>query len=165
MVISIKAKVMLLLKSLIASVAVFFLSYFLFTHDKPNDTTIDLSNFKGRIFKETEVKPGTFTINVPISEAKKWGEEAILRYGEKGVEIWKPDTKTAGVFLYSKIGNEGKKFIKAKVCFIEKTLTIKFYVDIWFWVLFSVLSILIYMFVWELGKISLNNKYTRLSRS
>ena len=46
------------------------------------------------------IKPGTFTVKVPLTEAIQWGKDAILSYGGSGIEIWKPDNSTLGVFQY-----------------------------------------------------------------
>ncbi|MFA6995554.1 MAG: hypothetical protein WC249_04110 [Patescibacteria group bacterium] len=64
---------------------------------------VDISKFSGRVISADNIKPGTFTIKVPMLEALKFGKDAILSYGVNGVRIWKPDTSTTGVFLYSSI--------------------------------------------------------------
>jgi len=72
---------------------------------KPKTVVLDLSKFSGRIFREGEIKPGTFTVDAPLEEAVRWGSDAILSYGQNGVKIWRPDHATMGVFQYSLIGN------------------------------------------------------------
>ncbi|QQS60208.1 hypothetical protein IPN41_03755 [Candidatus Falkowbacteria bacterium] len=64
---------------------------------------LNVSGFSGRIIPEDQIKPGTFTIEVPMSEALHFGKNAILSYGDNGVQIWKPDSTTTGVFHYSSV--------------------------------------------------------------
>ena len=61
----------------------------------------NVSKFGGRIFTSREIEPGTFTIPAPIYDAIKWGDDALLSYGIDGIKIWKPDGKTAGVYLFA----------------------------------------------------------------
>lgn len=75
--------------------------------DKPADELIDLSSFGGRILSNEQVKPGTFTVTSDFREAVKWGSDAILRYGSNGVDIWRPDAATNGVFQHSFHGFQG----------------------------------------------------------
>jgi hypothetical protein len=67
---------------------------------KPHNQVINLTSFGGRVIPQESIKPGTFTINSSFSEAMTWGKDAILSYGELGIEIWKPDNFTSGVFQH-----------------------------------------------------------------
>ena len=95
-----KKKIIIALSGIISGGLVIFL--FIFNH--PGTQKFDLSKFSGRIFHESEIKPGTFTIDVPFKKTLTWGKDAILSYGKKGAKIWKPDNFTSGIFLFSCVG-------------------------------------------------------------
>jgi len=88
---------------------------------------IDLTQFSGRIIPAANINSGTFTIGVPMSEALKFGKDAILSYGEEGVKIWKPDNSTNGVFLYSSIISENIGLKCCKVSFYNHNEGIMLY--------------------------------------
>jgi len=67
---------------------------------KPSNIVANLTWFGGRVIPQQNIKPGTFTIEVSYAEAMTWGKDAILSYGEEGLEIWRPDNATSGVFQH-----------------------------------------------------------------
>lgn len=103
--------------------------------EPPAPYYIDLSQFQGRIYQASQIKPGTFTLppdnQQTFDQALAWGTDAILSYYFSGylydshnnyltIEIWKPDPLTTGTFQYVQ-----KKFInpwtKDGIWFINKT--------------------------------------------
>lgn len=100
---------------------------FLFIFYHPETQEFDLRNFGGRIFNESEINPGTFTIEAPFKKAITWGKDAILSYGKTGVKIWKPDTYTSGAFLFSHIGQSqtGNLFYWYKIDIDNGIMSIK----------------------------------------
>ncbi len=93
---------------------------------KTEKIDLDLTQFSGRIISAEEIRPGTFTIKVPLSEALKFGENAILSYGREGVKIWKPDNFTSGVFLYSDLITDNMHIKAYRVSYLasEKKITL-----------------------------------------
>jgi len=81
----------------------------------PLSYEISMPQFTGRIKPQSQIHPGTFTVEVDFSETSKWG---LMSYGvgsnavndkngyaiwSSGVviEAWRPDPKTAGVYEYA----------------------------------------------------------------
>jgi len=114
---------------IIVPYVVFGLLICLVLFNKPKDMVINLVEFQGRVFREGEIKPGTFTINANNAEAIKWGKEAILSYGEMGVEIWNPDIKTSGVFQYVRIIGDGNRIYFFEILPEGRSLVVKPYIS------------------------------------
>ncbi len=110
--------------SFICSIVVFLVLVFCTIYFKPGVKEFSLSNFSGRILNESVVMPGTFTINVPFEEALRWGEDAILSFGESGVELWKSDDFISGVFLCSFYGQASSAVYRYKVVIEDDIMTI-----------------------------------------
>ncbi|PIZ11067.1 hypothetical protein COY54_00890 [Candidatus Falkowbacteria bacterium CG_4_10_14_0_8_um_filter_41_36] len=104
---------------------------------------LDISQFSGRIIPADKIKPGTFTINVPISEALQYGKDAILSYGEEGIKIWKPDDSTSGVFLYSAILSSNTSQKVYKVFLADKEIMLNSYAPIEFIIFLSAMLCLV----------------------
>lgn len=68
-----------------------------------NTQTFDLSGFHGKIIKSDYAEIKTSIIAIPISEALKFGEDAILIYGKNGVKIWKASTYFPNTSLYAQV--------------------------------------------------------------
>lgn len=75
---------------------------------KDKNYTIDLSEFRGRIINETNLNVST--VSVPMSEALKFGDKAILSYGADGIKIWSPDSVIPNLFLYAHRGGNGSDY-------------------------------------------------------
>ena len=86
---------------------------------------IDITQFSGRIIPADNIKPGTFTIKVPMAEALKYGKDAILSYGKEGVKIWTPDSCTGGVFRYSAIITNNPAIMVYKVFRNDKEIILR----------------------------------------
>lgn len=65
---------------------------------------INISGFCGKVGSSSDVKISDLTTKliVPVAEALRWGNEAILVYNEKGIIIVKP-TAIIGVYLFAEI--------------------------------------------------------------
>ena len=160
-----KAKVAWTAVITITTVIVLALSIAFITDNRPEDSVVNLSEFSGRIFHKGEIKPGTFTINVPLTEALKWGEDAILSYDNNGIEIWKPDYKTPGVFQYSQASAKhlwGNKLgFRYDIQLKEKLLIAKPHLDEAGWGFPLLFPLLTFIFMLSIGDSRFTKKYRK----
>lgn len=78
--------------------------------------SLDISQFKGKIIPNNGTSITVSTIYVPINEALKSGENAILCYSKRGIKIWNPNPATPGIYTYSEIGAEHRGSTYDKKC-------------------------------------------------
>ncbi|MDD5464050.1 MAG: hypothetical protein PHP62_02795 [Candidatus Moranbacteria bacterium] len=62
-----------------------------------------MSEYHGRIMPFQKFKEGALTIEVPLEDALKWGQGAIMIYNEKELHVWRPDNEIAGIFQHASI--------------------------------------------------------------
>lgn len=89
---------------------------------------LDISEFHGEVTTQANVNFHFSTISTTVSEALKFGEEAVLSYGADGIKIWSPDPKRRpNMYLYAEISTPGydyKVSIKDKELIITKSPTV-----------------------------------------
>lgn len=95
-----------------------FLAFFLFCSYKlyktvswsfsglPKPYTVEMPKFAGRIFADSEIMPGTFTVERNFEEVSNWGGDGILTYPNYAFNgfyfrAWRPDSITEGIFQYA----------------------------------------------------------------
>jgi len=120
---SVKVLLRILLNLVLVTVLI-MLGFWTGSMRKTEKHKIDLTQFSGRIIPSANIRLGTFTImiRVPMSEALKYGKDAILSYGESGVEIWRPDNSTSGVFFYSAIITDNDRIKVYKISRTDKQI-------------------------------------------
>lgn len=62
-----------------------------------------MSEYHGRIMPFQEFKGGALTVEVPIGDALRWGQDSIMIYNEEEMHIWRPDDKIVGMFQHASI--------------------------------------------------------------
>lgn len=85
----------------------------------PISYEVSIPQFAGRIKSQSELHPGTFTVEVDFSQTGQWGGDGLMSYGvasretepdkngyvswTSGIifEAWRPDPKTAGVYEHA----------------------------------------------------------------
>jgi len=76
-----------------------------FPSANPKTEVIKIGKYKGQVYPEKQVSPGTFTIIKKFEEVSGWGEEAIMTYSfsnnNLNLKVWNPSQNTSGVFEYS----------------------------------------------------------------
>lgn len=132
--------------------------------NKPENISINLKGFPGRIFKAENItysKTSAPAITDSFAEMQKnWNEESILSYGENGIEIWQPDKTTPGVFRYTCLVSK-KAFYRysAKVDDDEKSIAFVAMIRISFLIVIAIVLIALIGIITILYEVLYPKKY------